>query len=76
MQVRGFGDKFEGPITPLIKNRHTNIFPVSCHMTQSALSNSWSVGVGGRVVLESEGAPLFSVWSTAAFYVVLYSCVT
>ena len=59
------------PSPPLIKNIHkNNIFPVSCHMGQSALSHSWSVGVGGGVVLEGEGPHLF-MWSTVASSVVV-----
>lgn len=40
-------------------------------MGQRALSNPWSVGVGGGVVLEGEGPHLFSVWSTVASSVVV-----
>lgn len=63
------------PSPPLINNIHkNNVFPVSCHMGQSALSNSWSVDVGGGVVLEGEGPRLFSVWSTVTSSVVVLWC--
>lgn len=72
MQVRSSGDKLEGPITPTDNNIHkNNVFPVSCHIGQSALSNSWSVDVGGGVVLEGEGPRLFSMWSTVTSSVVV-----
>lgn len=60
MQLRSFGDKLEGPITPQIKNIHkSNIFPMRCHTGQSALSESGCVGVGGEVVLEAERSTSF-----------------
>lgn len=54
MQLRSFGDRFEGLIMPQIENTHkSNISRMCCHMGQSMLSKSGSVGAGGEVVYYS-----------------------
>lgn len=67
MQLRSFGDKLKGSITLQVKNIYKrDIFPACCHMSQSVLSNAWSVSVEDEVTLEKE-RPAVTTQSTVAF---------